>query len=64
LPQTDNHEIGRLELLSAKGETCSPKKMKKSLYYIAVLRTVWLPIFEKNKKFFGTTLQNAHSRMG
>jgi hypothetical protein len=64
LPQVDNHEIDRLELLAAVGETCAPKKMKKSLYYIAVLRTVWLPIFEKIKNFFGTTLQNAHSRMG
>jgi hypothetical protein len=26
--------------------------MKKSLYYIAVLRTVWLPIFEEIKKIF------------
>jgi hypothetical protein len=29
LPQVDNHEIDRLELLAAVGETCSPKKYEK-----------------------------------
>jgi hypothetical protein len=30
LPQVDNHEIDRLELLAAVGETCSPKKKRKN----------------------------------